>query len=652
VSSSEQDFLADEPHFPDAELEARRHFIFAPLGERDIARLERFGERRRFHDGERLFELGKPSAGMYVVLSGSVAAFRRDPLAGKVLLGKRGPGFVLAELGHLWGHRAPFEGVAEGEVEALLVPPDGLRRLMVTEVELGTRLLELLVLRRKALAALGLAGPILVAPRIHPRLHRLQEYLLRTGYPHSVRDPDSEPDAATLIERHGCRPEDLPLVVCPDGSVLKNPGDIALGRYLDVLPNSVRQRGYDVAVVGAGPAGLSAAVYAASEGLSVLVIDARGFGGQAGASARIENYFGFPMGLTGQELTGLGFTQAVKFGTEFAIPAQAVRLTCPSADAAPAPLGLELDDGRRVSARAVVLASGARYRRPDLPGIETFEGRGVSYWASPIEAHHCRGQDVVLVGGGNSAGQAAVFLSEHAARVLVLVRGKGLSESMSRYLVDRIAATPNIHVEARTELSGLQADEDGELACACWRHRDTGVEHRQPVGHVFLFVGADPATEWLRECQVALDAKGSSRPGPTSLETTWPGADGAPSLLRWRRTSRESSPWATSGAARSSASGEPSARARQWSPSSTPTWPTSPARRLLRPLLPDPFELAPGRLAAARQRPPRSGGARRSLLVRRRFGPGAGDYRYRAPISCTSSLIPGVIVALMVALLR
>jgi thioredoxin reductase (NADPH) len=498
------------PHFPDPELEAKRELIYAPLGERDIARLGRFGERRTFRDGERLFEISKPSAGMYVVLSGSVSAYRRDVLGRSLLITHRGVGHMLAELGHMWGHRAPFEGIAQGDVEALLVTPEGLRTLMITDVELGTRLLEVLILRRKALASLGLAGPILVAPTTHPRLHRLQEYLLRSQYPHSVLDPATDSDAAALVSRHSAGPEDLPLVICPDGTVLKNPGDLALGRYLDVLPNAVRRRGYDVAVVGAGPAGLSTAVYAASEGLSVLVVDSRGFGGQAGASARIENYFGFPIGLSGQDLTSLGFAQAAKFGTDFVIPAQAVRLDCRG----PGSLGLTLDDGREVSARTVVLASGARYRRPDLPGLESFEGRGVSYWASPIEALHCRGKDVVLVGGGNSAGQAAVFLSTHAARVLMLVRGKGLSESMSRYLVDRIAATPNIHVHARTELSGLEPDENGDLGFARWKHRDGGDEERHEVAQVFLFVGADPATEWLRTCDVALDAKGFVRTGP------------------------------------------------------------------------------------------------------------------------------------------
>ncbi len=535
MSSPEQDFLVGMPHFPDPELEAKRELIYAPLGDRDIARLERFGERRTFRDGEHLFEISKPSPGMYVVLSGTVAAYRRDVLGRSLLITHRGSGHMLAELGHMWGHRAPFEGVAEGEVEALLVTPEGLRTLMVTDVELGTRLLEVLILRRKALASLGLAGPILVAPASHPRLHRLQEFLLRSQYPHSVLDPAVDSDAAALVAHHATGPEDLPLAICPDGTVLKNPGDLALGRYLDVLPNAVRRRGYDVAVVGAGPAGLSTAVYAASEGLSVLVVDSRGFGGQAGASARIENYFGFPIGLSGQDLTSLGFAQAAKFGTDFAIPAHATRLDCRG----PGSFRLTLDDGREVSARTIVLASGARYRRPDLPGLEAFEGRGVSYWASPIEAHHCRGKDVVLVGGGNSAGQAAVFLSRHAARVLMLVRGKGLADSMSRYLVDRIAATPNIHVHARTALSGLEPDGNGDLGFARWKHRDGGDEERHEVGQVFLFVGADPATEWLRTCDVALDAKGFVRTGPdlsrddlarsgrrtipASLETNLPG---------------------------------------------------------------------------------------------------------------------------------
>ena len=315
---------------------------------------------------------------MYVLLSGTVGAFRRDPLGRRVQIAQRGPGHMLAELGHLWGHRAPFEGVAQGEVEALLVPPDGLRTLMVTEVELGTRLLEVLMLRRKALASLGLTGPTLVAPRNNPRLHRLQEFLLRSGYPHSVLDPASDPDAATLVDRHAAGPDDLPLAVCPDGTVLKNPGDIALGRYLDVLPNSVRR-----AWIRRG-GGRGGAARDCPPRCTRPPRVCRSWSSIPGASeVRPESARGsrttsaFPIGLSGQELTSLGFTQATKFGTEFAIPAQAVRLDCHPKDGPPGSFVLELDDGRHVSARTVVLASGARYRRPDLPGLESFEGRGI-----------------------------------------------------------------------------------------------------------------------------------------------------------------------------------------------------------------------------------------------------------------------------------
>jgi thioredoxin reductase (NADPH) len=514
--------------------------MFSPLGDADIARVARFGKRRAFRPGELLFEAGKTSPGMFVILSGSVAITRWDALGRSISLGERGAGHYLAELAQLSGGRSAVDGHAVGDVEVVLIPPAGLRALLVAEAELGERILRALILRRIGLLALGFGGPVLVAPSGNPGLRRLQEFLVRSGHPHRALDPETDPDASELIARHVSRPDDLPLVICPDGSVLKNPGEIALARYLDVLPNFVHERGYDVAVVGAGPAGLSTAVYAASEGLSVLVIDAKGFGGQAGASARIENYFGFPTGVSGQVLTGRGFTQAQKFGADFAIPAVATHLSREEPDRQGSRLSIQLADGRGVSARTVVVASGARYRRPEIPSLSNFEGRGVSYWASPIEARSCRGTDVVLVGGGNSAGQAAVFLSGHAARVLMLVRGPSLSQTMSRYLIERIEATRNIHVHPHTELTALKADERGELAAVCWRDRRGGAEEQRPIGHVFLFVGADPATEWLRGgCQVVLDPKGFVKTGadlspedllragrrgsPLPLETSVPG---------------------------------------------------------------------------------------------------------------------------------
>jgi thioredoxin reductase (NADPH) len=512
------DFIPDLPPLPPGSefsyLEGRLHEIFAPMNEADIPRAARFGERRSYPDGAMLFEVGKPGAGMFVLLSGRVAFSRRDALGRSIPIWERqGPGHFLGEVGQLSGADALVDVQARGPVEVLLLPPEGLRALLVAEVDLGERILRSLTLRRIGLVALGFGGPVLIGRPTDSRMRALQEFLLRSGHPHSVLDPETDIDAAGLVERHAAGPDDLPLVVCPGGSVLKNPGDIALARYLNVLPNSIRERGYDVAVVGAGPAGLATAVYAASEGLSTLVIDGRGFGGQASASARIENYFGFPTGVSGQELAGRGFTQAQKFGVDFAMPAVATRLNCHPREASGPPLSLVLEDGRTVSTRTVVIASGARYRRPSIPGLDDFEGRGVSYWASPIEARSCRGKDVVLVGGGNSAGQGAVFLSGHAARVLLLIRGSNLSQSMSRYLVDRIAATSNIHVHPFTELTALRGNERGELEKVRWKNKQTGVENEANVRHVFLFVGADPATEWLRGCEVALDGKGFVKTG-------------------------------------------------------------------------------------------------------------------------------------------
>ena len=522
-----------------AGLESRRQEMLATLSEADLPRVTRFGEKRSYPAGQLMFEAGRPYPGMFVILSGRVSISLPDPVGTRMVLGEQGVGDFLGDVGQLSGSPSLVDGRAVGPVEAVVLSPDGLRALLLAEVELGERILRALMLRRRGALALGIGGPVLVGPASHPRVRRLEEFLLSSHYPHRLLDPQTNPEALALVSRHASGPEDLPLVICPDGSVLKNPGEIALGRYLDVLPNSVANHGYDVAVVGAGPAGLSTAVYAASEGLSVLVVDARGFGGQASTSARIENYFGFAMGVSGQDLTGQGFTQALKFGAEFAMPAVVSRLSSTPRPGVAAPLSIQLDDGRTVSARTVVIASGAQYRRPAIPTLAAFEGRGVFYWASPIEARSCRGKDVVLLGGGNSAGQAAVFLSAHAARVLMLVRGPSLSQNMSRYLVDRIGATANIQVRPLTELTALREDERGELKSVWWKDHRTGAEEEMNVQHVFVFVGADPATEWLHGSGVALDANGfvktgadlglqdlagaGRKDGPRALETSVPG---------------------------------------------------------------------------------------------------------------------------------
>lgn len=318
-------------------------------------------------------------------------------------------------------------------------------------------------------------------------------------------------------------------MVAVDGSVLRNPSESELARALGMIGGPAGDKIYDAAIVGCGPAGLATAVYAASEGLSVAVLDARAFGGQAGASARIENYLGFPTGISGQALAGRAFTQAQKFGADIMIPIAVKALDCARTDGA---FALALDGGETLRARAIVVASGARYRRPEIENLDKFEGRGVWYWASPIEARLCAEQEIALVGGGNSAGQAAVFLSGHARRVHMVIRGGGLGASMSRYLIERIEATPNIELVFNTEVVALEGT-DVSLERVRWRSRLSGEESSFDIRNLFLFAGADPATGWLDGCGVTLDRGGfvvtgaqseqnQGRPVPP-LETSVPG---------------------------------------------------------------------------------------------------------------------------------
>jgi len=506
-------------------LGARRAQMFPVLADEELARLRRFGEPRRYADGECLFETGKTSPGMFVVLSGMLRITGRDGHGHDLLIAELSAGGFSGEIGQLSGRRALADGVAVGAVEALLVVPELLRALLIAEADLGEEIMRALILRRVGLIEMGAGGPVLIGAPSSPDVARLRGFLTRNGIPHLVFDPASDPDAHGFIERYATKPGDMPLVACPDGSVLRNPGENELARCIGMLDAADAERVHDVAVVGAGPAGLATAVYAASEGLSVLVIDARAFGGQAGASARIENYLGFPTGISGQALAGRAYTQAQKFGARMLIPAEAVRLDCGRPEERD-PLALELAGARSVRSRTVVIATGARYRRPDCADLKALEGRGVWYWASPIEAKACAGQEVALVGGGNSAGQAAVFLAGHVAKVWMLVRGTGLAASMSRYLIDRIAAIPNIELRTRTEIVALEGSRESGVESLRWRHRDSGAEESRAIRNVFLFLGADPATEWLKGCDVAFDDKGFVRTGAGGrlpLETSVPG---------------------------------------------------------------------------------------------------------------------------------
>ncbi len=490
---------------PRAAAFPRHEQTFPALTPQEIARMRRFGEVRNYKDGEKLFETGKPGPGMFVILSGHVAISQRDGLGHVTPVIDQGPGQFLAEIGQLSGRVALVDGHAEGDVETLLIPPERLRALLVAEADLGERIMRALILRRVSLIQGGVGGPVLIGPSNSGGVIRLQGFLTSNGYPHHLLDPARDHDAAELIARYSPSPADWPLVVAVDGTVLRNPGESELARLLGMIGGAARDKLYDVAIVGCGPAGLATAVYAASEGLSVAVLDARSFGGQAGASARIENYLGFPTGISGQALAGRAFTQAQKFGAEIMIPIGAKALDCTRTDGV---FALTLDGGETLRSRAVVVASGARYRRPQIENLETFEGRGVWYWASPIEARLCSEQEIVLVGGGNSAGQAAVFLSGHARKVYMVIRGGGLGASMSRYLIERIEATPNIELVFNTEVVGLEGAEEGSLARVRWRSRLGGEASSIDIRNLFLFVGADPATGWLDGCGVMVDRGG------------------------------------------------------------------------------------------------------------------------------------------------
>ena len=511
---------ASPERFVSPTLESRRGQMFPTLTAEEVKAARRFAEPRRFADGEHVYDRGKPAPGLFLVLSGSIRMTGRDAHGHDLPVVEHMQHQFAGELGLLTGARAYVDGIAAGGLQTLLIAPEQLRKLLIAEAALGEKIVRALTLRRVGLIESGEIGPLLIGGKRSPDILRLRNFLRRNGIPHSFLDPEDDADARSIIEPYA--KEDLPVVVCADGSVLRNPRESDVARCIGMLdgPRALR---YDIAIVGAGPAGLSTAVYAASEGLSVVVIDAKSFGGQAGASARIENYFGFPTGISGQALTARANIQAQKFGARMLIPAE-VR-GC-SSDEAHEVFSLALASGETIRCRAVVVATGARYRRPDCSALVAMEGRGVYYWASPLEAAMCAGEEVALVGGGNSAGQAAVFLATHAAKVWMLVRSKGLAASMSSYLIERLEATAHIEILTHTEINGIAKSADGNaLESVTWRNSATGAETTRPIRNVFLFLGADPTTEWLAACGVELDTKGFVVTGKSkqSLESNVPG---------------------------------------------------------------------------------------------------------------------------------
>jgi thioredoxin reductase (NADPH) len=485
-------------------IETRRHQMFPTLAAAEIERVRRFGEVSCYGTGEALARVGDVSRGMVIILAGKVATTHRGEGGRPEPIITQGPGAFLGELAQLAGKPALVDAHALEPVQALIIAPDRLRALLIAEAELGERIMRALILRRVGLLEVGAGGPVIVGRADNADVLRLEGFLRRNGHPRQRLNPDTDHEARALIERFHIDPGQLPIVLCPNGELLRNPGENELARCIGMVRPIDPNRIYDVAVVGAGPAGLATAVYAASEGLSVLVLDCRAFGGQAGASARIENYLGFPTGISGMALMARAHTQAQKFGVEMAIPDEAVALRIPG-DATGSPFVLELLNDERPRARSVVIASGARYRRLACTELDAFEGSSVHYWASPLEAKLCAGQEVALVGGGNSAGQAVVYLADHVSKVWLLLRGTDLGASMSRYLVDRIAALPNVEVVTRSQVSGVEG-RDGVLEAIRWRNG--AAEVRRQLSHLFLFIGAQPNTDWLSSSGIALDPKG------------------------------------------------------------------------------------------------------------------------------------------------
>jgi thioredoxin reductase (NADPH) len=479
----------------------RRDQMFPKLTEAEVERLRRFGELRSHASGEALASVGQQGIGLSVILDGQVEIRRRLTGGGYALIVTHEPGSFMGELAQLSGRPSLVDAVAVTPAETLAISPERLRSLLVAEAELGERIMRALILRRVGLLETGAGGPVIIGRDDDADVIRLVNFLSRNGHPHVRLNPAEDSCAATLVDRFALSPEDLPLVLCPGGEILRNPTEGELARCIGLIGSIDGTRVYDMVIVGAGPAGLAASVYAGSEGLSVLTLDCRSFGGQAGASARIENFLGFPTGISGMALMARSYTQAQKFGVDISIPIEATSLQTES-DAFPGHV-LTLSTGERVLARTIVLATGARYRRLGVAGIEKFEGTSVHYWATALEAKLCSGQDVALVGGGNSAGQAAVYLSGFAKEVTVLAR-RSLRATMSSYLVDRLDAIPNIGVVEGVEVSAV--DGSGELLDAIrWRRRGEGDEDGRPVRQMFLFIGADPNSDWLADAGIKLD---------------------------------------------------------------------------------------------------------------------------------------------------
>jgi thioredoxin reductase (NADPH) len=478
---------------------------FPTLAPQQLSRIAAHGQRRQTVRGEVLVEAGDKGVPVFVVLSGELQVVR-PTAAGEALISSYHRGQFSAESNMLSGRRALARVRVSEAGEVIQLDREPLLALIQTDAELSEILMRAFILRRLGLIAGGMGDVIVIGSAHNSGTLRVKEFLTRNGHPFHYVDLDRERDAQDLLDRFHVGVADIPVVICCEHGALRNPTNAQIADSLGFNEELAHGGVSDLVIVGAGPAGLAAAVYGASEGLDVLVLESNMPGGQAGSSSRIENYLGFPTGISGLELTGRAYAQALKFGARVVVAKGATRLGCDGQR-----YTVDIDNGPRIRARALIIATGAEYRKPTLDNLSTFEGAGVYYAATPIEAQLCVGEEVAVVGGGNSAGQAAAFLASTVRRVHMLVRGNDLADTMSRYLIRRIEENPAIAVRTRTEIVALEGN--GKLERIRWRDDRSGAIDSHDVGHLFVMTGAVPNTRWLDGC-VALDEKGFVKTGP------------------------------------------------------------------------------------------------------------------------------------------
>jgi thioredoxin reductase (NADPH) len=499
-----------DPVVKDTELDpsdpyAREAQTFPHLSAEMAQRVVPYGVEERLPNGTILFRRGERSVDFFFVLAGLVEIFDLDLHGEPQVVRAHGDHEFTGELDLFNNRQILVSARAGADSRVVRVKRADFRRLVSAESDIGEIIMRAFILRRVGLIRHAQGGIVLIGPGHGGETLRLQRFLTRNAYPHRLLDTDTDPDASGFLDCFELTADQLPVVIVSDDKVLRNPANATLADELGLTETLDPDAVFDVAVVGAGPAGLAAAVYAASEGLRTIVLEALAPGGQAGTSSKIENYLGFPTGISGQALAGRAQVQAQKFGARLAIARPVTSLKCNTR-----PYRLALDGGQTVAARAVVVATGARYRNLAVENYARFEGQGIHYAATAMEAKLCAGEDVIVVGGGNSAGQAAVFLSRTVRHVHILVRANGLAATMSDYLVQRIQSSPKITLHARTEITGL--DGDAFLRRVTWTNRDSGSSATYDIGNVFVMIGADPNTEWLDGC-LALDRKGFVRTG-------------------------------------------------------------------------------------------------------------------------------------------